>query len=71
MNQDLKTFHKGEKGVKQFSLSLTGIGKPLDQLPAKSVMVHAANEVELRGIAGKAGGLNIEKQQILSGANPV
>ena len=69
MDQHPEVLHKGEKGVKQLGLAATGIREPLDQPPAKAVEVDAADEIELGACAGKAGGLNVKKEQVLPGRN--
>ena len=62
MDQDLKKrFKNSKKASKSSFFRLSCICKPLDQLPAKSVKISTANEIQLGSFTGKAGGLYIKK----------
>ncbi len=56
--------------MEKLRLCLSGVGKPLEKLPAIFPVTGAADKVQGRGIAGKAGGFNIKKQEIRQGPQP-
>ena len=57
-----------EEGCKDIRLPLSGIVKPLDQLPAVILPVSAADEIDPVFLCGDAGSLDVHCQNILSAA---
>lgn len=67
MYQYLKALHEGEEGCQKLPFGFARVGKPLYELPAKAVVVCAADQIQLGCVAGKASGFYIEKSRSLRG----
>ena len=69
MEKYFKLTYQTKKGMKQIGFGIFGVCKPLNEIPGVLLPVQTANQIELRGGAGKSGGFNIKEKQIFWRAN--
>jgi len=62
---------KVKKAVRSSLSDSRESANPRYDLPAKAVVVCAADQIQLGCVAGKASGFYIEKKQVLKGADAV
>ena len=61
MNHRVKFIQKPEKGVEQLFFGISPVCKPLSQMPGTVPKLGTANQIKVGIVAGKSGGINVEK----------